>query len=273
MPDRVPMSVELLDLGRYGTVLFDLDGTLYIDGRALPGAVEVVRACIDAGAAVGFLTNLSLWSKRYCIEALEAMGVETTPSRVVTAVDVLCHAIDHRSLGGLLAMLAPAHMAQRLQLMGYETIDLLGEPDFAGPGVTAVVVAQCESLDERAVETAARLVHHGAPLFSTSTNGRMPTHGSTVLAAGEVVQAIRRLVDVEPVDCGKPSPVFARAARTALGIDDPVLLVGDGLSTDIALANANGWTSLLVRPRDSGSSSQVLSPAPDFQVASLMELF
>jgi len=263
-------TIEALDLTRYATVLFDLDGTVYVDWTPLPGAAEFIRACEGAGARVGFLTNLSLWPKGRCLDALEAMGIKANPSRVLTAVDTLCHTVGRELQGRVVATLAAEHVARRLELAGYQTIDLLDPRHTIAGRVDGVVVAQCERLDDEAVRVAAALVAAGTPLFSTSTRGKMPTRKDEVLAAGEVVAAIRSLVEVDPVDCGKPSQIFAEAASSILNLVEPVLVVGDALDSDIALANNNGWESLLVSQARE-PAPPVAWPVPDYRALSLVE--
>lgn len=264
-----PATLAALDLGRYSTVLFDLDGTVYVDWRPLPGAAEFVRACEEAGARVGFLTNLSLWPKGHCLDALETMGIQANPSRVLTAVDTLCHTVGREVQGRVIACLTAEHLARRLELAGYRTFDLLDRPGVTADTVDALVVAQCERLDDDAVRRAAQLAGAGIPVFSTSTRGKMPTRKDDVLAAGEVVGAIRAVVDFEPVDCGKPSQIFAEAAGSLLELVEPVLVVGDALDTDIALANNNGWDSLLVDSPVGEEQPSVAWPIPDYRARSL----
>lgn len=262
-------TVETIELRRYRTVLLDLDGTVYLDWKPLPGAAEFVHACEESGATLGFLSNLSLWPKGHCLDALEAMGITVSPSQVLTAVDTLCHTAGRQVPGRTIARLTADHLARRLDLAGYRTIDLhtaalppIGEID-------ALVVAQCERLEDRAIHRASELVAAGIPVYSTSTKGKMPTRKDDVLSAGEVVHAISEYVDFQPIDCGKPSQIFAEAAASLLEIVDPVLLVGDGLDTDIALANNNGWASLLVESPVGETDPQVLWPVPDFVAPSL----
>ena len=47
------------------------------------------------------------------------------------------------------------------------------------------------------------------------------------------------------IDCGKPSTFFAAAVDELLELAEPVLVVGDSLEDDIALAKGNGWFGML----------------------------
>lgn len=258
-----------LDLGRYSTVLLDLDGTVYVDWKPLPGAVEFVAACEEAGARVGFLTNLSLWPKGHCLDALEDMGIKVSPSRVLSAVDTLCHTVGETLEGRNVACLSAEHVARRLELAGFRTFDLIEDPDAVTDEIDGVVVAQCESFDEGGIARATVLADSGVPVFATSTRGKMPTRRDDILSAGEILAAIRAKAEFEPIDCGKPSQIFVDAAGSLLDLSEPVLVVGDALDSDIALANNNGWDGLLLDSPFGEEPPPVAWPVPTFRAGSL----
>ena len=63
-------------------VVFDLDGTLYQDGAALPGAREVVDRLRAAGVEVGFLTNTTSKSRRAVADKMRRLGFAVTDAEV-----------------------------------------------------------------------------------------------------------------------------------------------------------------------------------------------
>lgn len=233
-------------LGNFGTVLFDLDGTLYIDGDPLPGAAEFVGRCVDAGCLVGYVTNLSLHPKAHCLDALERMGLQPIPRQVLTAVEVLLSTLEGEVTGRRLAIIAADHVREHLELAGYRVVDLNREDP--GDEVSAIVVGQVDHLTGDAAANADAALRAGVPVFASSTRGKMPTMLPGILSAGEVLSAV--LHDHRPrvVDCGKPSSYFSAAIDELLQTADPVLVVGDSLESDIALARDNGWSGLLLGP-------------------------
>ena len=234
-------------LSNFGAVLMDLDGTVFIDGEPLEGAADFIRACIDSGCIVSYVTNLSLWPKSYCLDALEAMGLTTMPGRVLTAADVLMTTLDAEAPGRDLGVAVAEHLKQRLEIAGYRVHDLsLARGDSC---FDALVVGQTAALDGAAVERALTTIDSGAPVFATSTKGRMPTRIEGVLSAGEVLSHLLGDRDANVIDCGKPSQNYSAAIDELIELTDPVLVVGDSVAADIGLAAANGWFGLLVGPR------------------------
>jgi ribonucleotide monophosphatase NagD (HAD superfamily) len=56
MPDRT-IPANPLDLSQYQAVLLDLDGTVYHEDHALPGAVELIRRLQREGRTYACMTN------------------------------------------------------------------------------------------------------------------------------------------------------------------------------------------------------------------------
>jgi ribonucleotide monophosphatase NagD (HAD superfamily) len=75
-----------------------------------------------------------------------------------------------------------------------------------------------------------------------------------VFSAVQVLERVLVAPNAEVVNCGKPSDSFATTIQNQLGPLERVLVVGDSLESDIALANNNGWSSLLLgsRPTSAG---------------------
>jgi len=72
-------------MARFEHVLFDLDGTLLVGMRAIPGAPEAVEALRAAGVGVGFVTNDPVHSRDDQVLRLRAEGFHTEPDEFVTA--------------------------------------------------------------------------------------------------------------------------------------------------------------------------------------------
>ena len=246
--DRALSTIgPLPPLANFGAVLLDLDGTVFIDGDPLAGAADFIGACIDSGCIVSYVTNLSLWPKSHCLDALEEMGLPTMPRRVLTAADVLMTTLDAEAPGRNLGVAVADHLKQRLEIAGYRVHDLSTTPGDAC--FDALVVGQTATLEWSASERAMTTIEAGAPVFATSTKGRMPTRVEGVLSADEVLQHLLDGRDANIIDCGKPSQNYSAAIDERVEIADPVLVVGDSLPADIGLAVANGWFGLLVGPR------------------------
>ena len=163
---------ELPPITNFRTVLIDLDGTVYLDGDALPGAQAFITECLAAGCIVSYITNLSLFPKAHCLDALERIGMATTPRHVLTAVDVLMTTLDGRVQGRRIGALAADHVRERLRIAGYRVTDLN-----AGPPVEpldALVIGQVPELHNAARDHVAGAIERACRSSPPAPAARCP---------------------------------------------------------------------------------------------------
>jgi ribonucleotide monophosphatase NagD (HAD superfamily) len=74
-----------------------------------------------------------------------------------------------------------------------------------------------------------------------------PTERAVRPGAGSIVAAIEAASGVTPVSIGKPEPYLLEEAARVVGREPAAaVMIGDGLGTDIAAANAVGARSVLM---------------------------
>src|SRR3954447_22323131 len=69
----------------YDLLMFDLDGVVYVDGRAVPHAAESIAAARDGDAHVAFITNNASRTPEQVSCHLPERGVAAEPADVVTS--------------------------------------------------------------------------------------------------------------------------------------------------------------------------------------------
>lgn len=222
-------------------ILFDLDGTIYEDGVALPGATEALADLRRRGVEVGFVTNTTSRPRRLLSERLGGMGIATPPERIVTAL--LAGAAHLAALG--LRRVAPLVPDLALEdLAGFEIVTERPE---------AVVVGD---LDDRwtfeILNTAFNQLMDGAELVALSADRYWQSARGLQLDCGPFVKALEFASGKSAAICGKPSAEFYRTALNSLGswaAESPgdVLMVGDDIWGDIRGAQEAGLEACLVR--------------------------
>ena len=73
----------------YKGFIFDLDGTVYLGERLIPGADRIIRLLREAGRKVVFLSNKPLYTREDYAAKLTRLGIPTEPSEVVNSTFVL----------------------------------------------------------------------------------------------------------------------------------------------------------------------------------------
>jgi HAD superfamily hydrolase (TIGR01450 family) len=218
----------------------DLDGTIWIDGRMIPGALDCLRWLRETGYPVVYLTNNPVRPEAYAAR-LSGAGLPTSPDEVITASVILHTHLRETAPGACVYVLADPDVRAQ-----FEADFRLSED----PAEIDVVIATSPAaLDYASLTIAHRALQRGARFLATNADPScVSPDGMEVPHAGAVIGALQASAkrNVELV-AGKPSRLAAERVRRRL--DRPpsgILVVGDSLDTDVRFACENGMASVLV---------------------------
>ena len=228
--------------------VFDLDGTVYLDEMLLPGAASTLAAVRERGVPHIFLTNKPLERSRVYARLLTRLGVPTADDQVVSSLDALVLYLGRRAPGARVLCVSEPLVAEVLVEAGFEVV-----PHAQAESAELVVVSFDRTFDYQKLHAAYRAVGAGARIVATNPDRFCPTGDgglpdcAAMLAAVEACTGMRAEAIV-----GKPSQHMVAAVLERLRLPpDRVLMVGDRLGTDVAMAAAAGMASALVLSGDS----------------------
>ena len=218
-------------------LLVDLEGTVYQDGRLIPGAAEALAAAGERGIGHVFVTNTTSRPRSVLARELSAMGLRVEPSRLFTA-----------------PLAARAHLASR----GVRRAHFLLRPalleDFGGiepadRGAEAVVLGDLgEEMTYARLNRAFRLLLEGAELVALARNRYWRAADGMMLDAGPFVAALENACGKAATLAGKPSPAFFAAALAPLSASpEEAAVIGDDLESDVGGGQAAGMRGVLVK--------------------------
>jgi NagD protein len=221
---------------------FDLDGTVYLGDRLLPGAAETIAAIHAGGGRVVFVTNKPLESAADYAAKLTRLGVAASEADVVTALDSVLLYLGERHPGARLFPVAEPLAERTLAEAGY--------PVVSDPAQAEVVVVSFDrTFDYAKLEAAYRAVrHHGAAIIATNPDPYCPTPDGGLPDCAAMLAAVQACTGqrAEAV-LGKPSETMGRALLERLGsAPGDAALVGDRLATDVAMGQRVGMAGVLV---------------------------
>lgn len=242
-------------------VLFDIEGTLAVGGRPLPGAVDAVVLARTTGRAVRFLTNITSRTPTTICAELRGMGFALDEAEIHTATRACVEYLRARP-GVRCRLVVPAAL-----LPMFEGI----AQDDAAPEV--IVVADVGSaFDYALLNGLFRQLRGGAELVALHKGLYWMAADGPRLDAGAFLLGLEAASGQQALVMGKPSPVFFTKALDALGIaPQDALVIGDDVVADVHGARGVGIRSALVgtgkyRPGDEGRE-----PRPDHFLGSLQE--
>ncbi len=229
------------DGARPAAFLFDLDGTLYTDDGAVPGAVDALRALRRRGIPFRYVTNTTRRSRRRLAERLAGYGFEARPDEIITAPQACVALLRERGARRVAAFVAD------------ETLEDFAEFDLASQRPEVVVVGDLgDAWDFARLNHAFLHLLGGAELIALQRDRYWLRGDGLALDAGPFVAALEYATGKTATVCGKPSESFYRTALASLGRDErssarDVVMVGDDLWGDIQGAQRAGLSAWMVR--------------------------
>lgn len=225
--------------------LLDMDGTIYVDERIVPGAFEFIRHLEATGRRYLFLTNNSAARGSDYQARLGRLGIHVPREQVMTSSDAtvayLLNSTPHRSA---YVVGTPALIAE-FEAHGIDTN--AADPD-------CVVVGYDLTLTFAKLERACTLLFAGKPYFATHPDRTCITVHGLIPDVGAIIAAVQAVTGLSPKIIGKPEREMVDAALRRLGTTaDETAIVGDQLDTDMTMARRAGLCGVLVM---SGETTQ-----------------
>ena len=265
---------------RFDGFLVDLDGVVWIGREPVPGSAEALRALLESGKRIVFVTNNPGKPPAAYAERLRELGVEAAPEQVVTAGMVAARLAGEAAAGGSAFVIGAPALKEMVAAAGATLLE--GEVAW---GANVVVVSGHRGFDYEELLAAKRALDAGAALIATSRDPTMPYPGGELPGTGSILAAVETATGRSAEIAGKPERHLFEMAREALACsfsgnsnekeqaNERVAMIGDRVSSDIAGGHRAGLETILVL---SGTTSReeaaAADPAPDHVVDSLADL-
>jgi HAD superfamily hydrolase (TIGR01450 family) len=237
----------------YRAYLFDLDGTVYLGEELLPGARELLAELRSRELPVRFLSNNPTRDPQQYVTKLNGLGVAATPDTVINTVLTTVSWLLANHPDAVVFPIAEAPLIAALTAAGIAISD--------DPSRIDIVIASYDrGFDYHKLQIAfdALWFHRRAFLVQTNPDRYCPYPGGR--GEPDCAAITAAITASTGVECrhsfGKPDPIMLTTALATLpGIPvGDVVMVGDRLHTDIAMAVAAGMDSALVLTGDTSEA-------------------
>ena len=238
----------------YDVGLLDLDGVVYIGGKAVPGASEALRKASEEGMRLAYVTNNANRTPAAVAEVLTGFGIAATREDVVTSAQAAARLLASR-LPAASAVLVVGGMGLRVALRerGLRPVSTaLDRP-------AAVVQGYAPGISYPLLAEGGLAVAAGALFVGTNADRTLPGPHGPQPGNGSLLQVISTATGQTPLIAGKPEPPLHEESVLRTGARHP-LVVGDRLDTDIEAAQRVGADSLLVLTGVTSPAEAVLAP-------------
>jgi glycerol 3-phosphatase-2 len=249
--------------------LVDLDGVVWIGREPVPGAAEALRALIEGGKEIVFVTNNSVRQPAAYAAYLREAGIPAADNRVVTAGAATAGlAAERVGAGGTAFVIGAPGFKETVAAAGLSLLD--GE---VARGADAVVVSGHREFDYAELLTATFALRNGASLFGTSRDPTLPMPGGAWPGTGATLAAVETASGKTAEIGGKPEHHLFDQACALISAAKRVAMVGDRLASDIEGGrNAGLKTVLVLSGASSRAEAEAADPPPDHIVENLTGL-
>lgn len=258
--EKLIVNHNLADIEGY---LIDLDGTVYVGDRPIPGAIETINRLRDQGIPFRFTTNTTTKSSGTLHKKLCDLGLPVKPDEI---------------FGVIKAAIAFLHQkgSPRCQLL------LTDDPkhdfsEFPQDDATPeyIIIGDIGKYwDYRLVNDLFNKIMNGAEMIALHKGRYWQTEDGLQVDIGAFVAGLEYVTGKSSTVIGKPSESFYRLALDDLGLPaHKVAMVGDDLVSDIGGAQAVGMKGILVKTgkyREEFVEGSDIKP--DFVIDSIAEL-
>ncbi|NBS86453.1 MAG: TIGR01457 family HAD-type hydrolase, partial [Micrococcales bacterium] len=174
--------------------LTDMDGVLVHEGRALPGAADVVKQWKEDGLRFLVLTNNSIYTPRDLAARLKATGLAIPEEAIWTSALATADFLHSQKPKGTAFVLGEVGLTTAMHEIGYVMTDV--NPDY-------VVLGETRNFNFESLTKAIRLINSGSRFIATNPDATGPSAEGPLPATGSVAALITKATGKDPYIVGK----------------------------------------------------------------------
>ena len=244
-------------LSGYDGILLDIDGTLVRGDAGVVGANELLTWLESISFPYLLVTNDANHSHEEKAHVLGRLGIEVSPTSILSAGDVIARVAQERGFRGRLFFVM-GDLGRYAEEAGIVVTRVLSEIG----GCSGVIVGEGDYDWQSTFNAVVNFFvnHPDAPFIVPNPDIYWPDgHRGIAIAAGGKARFIASVLEeygiaLQPEHLGKPYRAVFDYARSRLGmiqgrscdLPERIILVGDSLTGDIRGANRAGFMSALV---------------------------
>ena len=219
--------------------LTDMDGVLWHEGKAIPGAQELINHWREQGTPHLVLTNNSIYTPRDLSARLKAGGLNVEEGLIYTSAMATADFLNNQQPKGKAYVIGEAGLTQAMYEIGFVITEV--RPDF-------VVLGETRNLSFDNLTKAIRLIDKGARFIATNPDPTGPSEEGPLPATGSVAALITKATGKNPYIVGKPNPMMFRSAMRKIDAhSETTAMIGDRMDTDVVAGIEAGLHTILVR--------------------------
>jgi NagD protein len=248
--------------------IFDLDGTIYLGEKLIPGARETLGKLKSLSKRIVYLSNKALQTREDYASKLTRLGISTGTEEVINSSLVMALWLSKEAPGATIYVIGEVPLIEEMVRAGFRISEKAGEIQY-------VIASFDRTFDYRKLNIALQAIKKGARFVATNPDRTCPVEGGEIPDCAAMIGAVEGTTGkkVEKI-VGKPSDIMIRVAVDYMGLrPQDCILVGDRLETDMVMGKRAGMAAALVltgvTTRESLKKSDI---QPDYVWESVAEI-
>ncbi|MHA2024313.1 MAG: HAD-IIA family hydrolase [Candidatus Thorarchaeota archaeon] len=245
--------------------LFDMDGTIYLGDKLLPGALEFLGDLDERKVPYYFLTNNSSRSRADYVKKLDRLGLKIPAEKIFSSGEATAIYLKKHGKGKRIYMVGTPSLEKEFVEHGFQLVQ--EDPDYAVLGFDTTLTYEklwklCDFARER------------IPYIATHPDINCPTQTGFMPDIGAMIAFVKTSTGRQPdVIVGKPYPPIIEAIVEKTGFSvDQLAMVGDRLYTDIAMGETGITTILVLSGETKKGDVESADHQPDYVVENIQGL-
>ncbi|MEG6586285.1 HAD-IIA family hydrolase [Dendrosporobacter sp. 1207_IL3150] len=225
----------------------DMDGTIYLGQKLLPGAAQFLNYLTESDRKYVFLTNNSSKNKQNYVKKLQSLGINANIDQILTSGEATALYIKKNKPNARIFLLGTPDLEEEFILHGFTLTN--SKPDF-------VVLGFDQTLTYAKLTEACHLIREGVPFIATHPDINCPTdeRSGYIPDVGAMLELIYSSTGKRAKIIGKPYQEIIDVLIERLDCKrEETAMVGDRLYTDMKMAENANICGILVL---SGESTQ-----------------
>jgi arabinose operon protein AraL len=223
--------------------IIDLDGTVYLQDKLIPGAVEAINQLYEKGHKICFLTNNPTKQNAAYYHKLKDMGIKTVKEDILSGTYLSALFLKRNMQEGDLFW-SEGEDALTLELKA-AGLPMASSPEMA----SKAVLGGGPSFSFDYLNNMFQAYLSGAEIYAVNPDPSCPVENQLIPDTGAWVAAMHSLMaEGEKIEIiGKPSKNAAETVIQYLNLPpEKCFVIGDRMETDILMAQDFGMNSILV---------------------------
>jgi len=240
MPDYKNDEKKLHELKNKDFFIFDMDGTIYLEEKPLPNAIDLIsKINSQPNKRLIYFTNNASKNPDYYLDKLTRLGFPASKDQILTSADVLIKFLKSHRIDKTIYLLGTPYLES---MFFHSSIKLtVDNPDI-------VVTSFDTTLTYDKLEKACTFIRNGVEWLTTHPDINCPVENGYIPDCGAINELIR-------VSTNKPLPkAFGKPYGEVIDMIEEIYgekrenmaMFGDRLYTDIALGKKNNMTAVLL---------------------------